>query len=207
MACIVNHLIMSALQNKLPNRLRYCAMSVLLFLFFVCCEVPFEHNASRDFIIRGGEHFATPRLYETFEEDKLAFRATFDESAQYALDDPALQTSKNKLMGFSDCHSAHHANSARFAWQWYNDRLEIFAYCYVDSARVEAFVGTVELNKENLYEITKTGTEYVFFLNGERKAGIPRNSSCEEGLNYMLYPYFGGSLPAPHDVRVQIEML
>lgn len=195
------------MQNILTFTYRHATLFGLLALALTCCEVPLEHKASRDFIIRSGEHYSTPRLYETFIEDKLTFRATFDGSAQYALDDPALQTSKNKLMGFSDCHSAHHANSARFAWQWYNDRLEIFAYCYVDSVRVEEFAGTVELNKENLYEIRATEKEYVFFLNGERKAGISRTSSCEEGLNYMLYPYFGGTLPAPHDVRVQIEML
>ena len=198
---------MSATQNILISRQRYSGLLGLLLPVFMCCEVPFEHTASRDFIIRGGEHYSTPRLYETFSEDDLTFRATFDESARYTLNDPALQTSKNKLMGFSDCHSAHHANSARFAWQWNNERLEIFAYCYVDSVRVEEFVGTVELNEENLYEINATGNEYVFFLNGERKAGIPRTSTCENGLNYMLYPYFGGTLPAPHDVRVQIEIL
>lgn len=194
------------MQNIFTSRSRHTGWAAIVALALTCCALPVEHNASRDFIIRSGEHFSTPRLYETFTADQLAFRATFDASAQYALKDPALQTSKNKLMGFSDCHSVHHANSARFAWQWYNDRLEIFAYCYVDSVRTEEFLGAVELNEENLYEIRATEKEYVFFLNGERKAGIARARTCREGLNYMLYPYFGGTLPAPHDVRVRIEM-
>jgi len=184
----------------------------LLFLMaslMVCsCEMPFEKElATREFLIRTGEHYSTPRLVETFKSDKLAFKATFDESAMYDLDDPALQTSKNKLMGFSDCSSLHHENSARFAWQWYNNKLEIFAYCYVDSVRIEKFIGTVNLHEENLYEIVPTSEEYVFYLNGERKTAVERTAVCDEGVNYMLYPYFGGTLPAPHDVRIGIEMV
>lgn len=179
-----------------------------LLAFSACDDLPFEKDLStRAFLIRTGEHYSTPRLMETFESGKLAFKATFDESAKYQLSDASLQDSKNKLMGFSDCNSLHHENSARFAWQWFNDRLEIYAYCYVDSMRVEKFIGPVDLNEENLYEIAATGTEYVFYLNGEKKAAVTRTAQCNDGLNYMLYPYFGGTLPAPHDVRIAIEMV
>ena len=171
------------------------------------CENPFEKPASREFLIREGDHYASPRLYKTFEENTLTFRATFDESARYDLADPAMQTNKNKLMGFADCNSVHHDNSARFAWQWYNDRLELYAYCYVDSVRIEQFVGTVNLQEENLYEITAKGNEYSFFLNGEKKAVMPRKQGCDAGNKYLLYPYFGGSVPAPHDVRIKIEIV
>lgn len=172
------------------------------------CELPFEKELStRAFVIRTGEHYSTPRLTETFTKEKLTFRATFDESAVYDLADDSMQENKNKLMGFSDCSSPHHENSARFAWQWNNDQLEIFAYCYVDSVRIEEFVGTVALNEENHYEIARTDAEYVFYLNGEKKAAVARATACDGGLNYMLYPYFGGSVPAPHEVRIEIEML
>lgn len=172
------------------------------------CEMPFEKElVTRQFVVRAAEHYSTPRLVETFKSNKLVFNATFDESAMYDFNDPALQTNKNKLMGFSDCGSQHHENSARFAWQWYNDRLEIFAYCYLNGVRTEKFIGTVELHEENRYEIARTSEEYVFYLNGERKAAVERRAVCQEGVNYMLYPYFGGSVPAPHDVRITIEMV
>lgn len=184
---------------------------------FVCCmlvsvmtgceELPFERNASREFIIRSGEHYATPRLYEAFKENKLAFRATFDGSARYQLGDPSLQSNINKLMGFSDCNSNHHKNSARFGWKWNNERVEIFAYCYVDGLRIHESIGTINVDEENLYEIASTEKEYVFFLNGERKIALEKSNVCEDGLRYMLYPYFGGSIPAPHDVHVEIEII
>ncbi len=107
-------------------------------------------------------------------------------------------------MGFSDCNSLHHQNSARFAWQWFNDRLEIYAYCYVNSIRMENFIGTVNLNEENLYEIILTDNEYVFYMNGQRITAIKRGDVCSKGVYYMLYPYFGGSIPAPHNVRIDV---
>ncbi|HEX8038989.1 MAG TPA: hypothetical protein VF490_07545 [Chryseosolibacter sp.] len=188
--------------------MKNCFIPFISILLLASCELPFENaTASRDFVIRAGEHYASPRLYETFNSGRLRFKATFDESAKYEFSDSSLQTSKNKLMGFSDCSSLHHENSARFAWQWLHNRIEIFAYCYVDSMRVEQFIAPVNLNEENLFEIEASGGEYVFYLNGERKVSVARTSTCSEGVNYMLYPYFGGTEPAPHDVNIKIEMV
>ena len=172
------------------------------------CEGPLEEGINtREFVIREGEHYSSPRLLETVNSAHLKFRATFDESARYTLEDPSTQANLNKLMGFSDCGNLHHENSARFAWGWLDNQLKIYAYCYVDSARVHTFVGNVNVNEENLYEIGVADDSYVFYLNGQRKAAIRRKPECQEGIRYMLYPYFGGSVPAPHDVRVKIEVV
>ena len=172
------------------------------------CDLPFdEEPVSRHFLIRQGEHYSTPRLMETMDSRTIKFKATFDESARYTLDDASMQTNKNKLMGFSDCSSLHHENSARFGWQWFNDQLEIYAYCYVDSVRIEEFLQAIDINEENLYEITKTDGQYIFYINGDRKTAISRSHDCKSGVSYVLYPYFGGSVPAPHDVRIKIWMI
>lgn len=110
-------------------------------------------------------------------------------------------------MGFSDCNSMHHENSARFAWQWFNDRLEIYAYCYVNGNRVEQFLGTVDIGKENRYEIQVIENAYVFTLNHQESIKITRSVACSTGVYYMLWPYFGGSLPAPHDMHLSIKMV
>lgn len=174
-----------------------------------CEDLPFEKEpvTVREFVIRAGEHYASPRLMETTKVKKVTFLATFDESARYAFADESQQADINKLMGFSDCATHHHENSARFGWRWFNEQLEIHAYCYVDSVRVHELVGTVDIGDENRYEITATSDAYEFFINGEMKATIARTQTCEEGLNYMLYPYFGGTVSAPHDVRIKIQML
>lgn len=195
---------------SLPNRsMKLFVRIVVAALLSAACDDPFveEEIAVTRFLIRTGEHYASPRLVEQFSAGKLAFKAKFDESAMYDLGDPSLQSNHNKLMGFSDCNSQHHVNSARFAWRWYNNELQIWAYCYVDSARIEEFVATVSLNKEYLYEIAVTPTSYVFYLDEERKVEVPKAQICGEGLSYMLYPYFGGTVPAPRDVRIEIQLL
>jgi hypothetical protein len=166
-----------------------------------------EADFYRHFIMRKGEHYATPRLVETLQSNRLAFMAKFGPSCQYYFDEQGFQDSKNKLLGFSDCNSLHHENSARFGWQWLHDRLEIFAYCYVNGQRVEAFVGVVELEKENRYELRIEGGEYVFQLNDLEPVRIQRGSACNTGVYYMLWPYFGGTLPAPHDVHLSIKII
>lgn len=193
--------------NKRDSVFRIFSLASIALIALASCDVPFEPEASRDFVISEGQHYATPRLYETFHENKLAFRATFDESAKYNLGDASLQSNINKLMGFSDCGAHHHANSARFGWLWDRDQVEIYAYCYVDSVRIHQAIAKVKLNEENLYEIATTESAYVFFINGEKKAAIEKGNVCADGVRYMLYPYFGGSAPAPHDVRVAIEMV
>jgi RimJ/RimL family protein N-acetyltransferase len=121
------------------------------------------------------------------------------------LGDPALQSHKNKLLGFSERNSLHHENSARFAWQWDNDRLEIFAYCYADGVREEQFVGVVNLNEYNRYEIEVGIGQYIFRLNSNEPVYMKRGGTCTMGLYYKLWPYFGGSVPAPHTVHIVVK--
>jgi hypothetical protein len=179
--------------------------SVLLVVLTSMTSCEPEAELIRTFTIRQGEHYSTPRLVETLQSSVFRFEAKFDASAVYYFDDTSMQSNKNKLMGFADCNSLHHENSARFAWQWYNDQLEIYAYCYVNSQRVEKFVGIVALNEFNRYEIELTNNAYIFRLNDEEAVTVERGSTCDRGVYYKLWPYFGGTLAAPHDVHIDVK--
>ena len=179
-------------------------LSLVVSWMLIGCEE--QVDLSRTFVVPTGEHYATPRLVESLQSNTLIFKATFNETAVYNFDNPSFQDSKNKLLGFSDCNSLHHDNSARFAWQWFNEQLEIYAYCYVNGERVERKLGTVGLHKENRYSLMVTAQHYVFQLNDHEPVRIERGSACKKGLYYMLWPYFGGSLPAPHDVSIKIKI-
>jgi hypothetical protein len=181
---------------------------LLAFIILPCCEEAPEDLFTRHFVTEKGEHYSTPRLAEMLQSQRLIFTARFDGTAIYDLGDLALQSNKNKLLGFSDCNSMHHDNSARFAWQWFNERLEIYAYCYVDGNRVEEYIGTVGINEVNRYEIEITADYYVFYINGENIVQIRRSDKvCSKGVYYMLYPYFGGSVPAPHDIQIDLAIV
>jgi hypothetical protein len=178
--------------------------AVLLILSMVCFGCEPEAELSRTFKISKGEHYSVPRIVDVLESNTFQFKAKFNSSAIYQFSDEGFQDSKNKLMGFSDCNSQHHENSARFAWQWYDDQLEIYAYCYVDGKRVEEYVGVVQLNDFNDYQISITADEYIFKLNEKPAVKIKRGHVCDKGVYYLLWPYFGGSIAAPHDVTIDI---
>jgi hypothetical protein len=186
------------------SHLKNLFVLIAAIVLFSSCEE--EADLSRTFVVPQGDHYATPRLVQSLQSNTLSFRATFNETAVYHFDDKGFQDSKNKLLGFSDCNSLHHENSARFAWQWYNDQLEIYAYCYVNGAREEKFIGTVNLHQENRYQLRVTDNSYVFQLNNQEPVSIGRGSTCDKGLYYMLWPYFGGTIPAPHDVSIKVKI-
>lgn len=184
---------------------RLAIFSLLVTMVLASCEP--EADLYRDFYLKEGEHYATPRLVESLQSTRLAFYAKFDNSCRYTFENSGLQDSKNKLLGFSDCNSMHHENSARFTWQWFNNQMEIYAYCYVNGERIEKFIGIVELEKENRYEIELTSDAYLFRLNDQESVSIARSATCDKGLYYMLWPYFGGTLPAPHNMHLSIKMI
>jgi hypothetical protein len=191
----------------MKHSLRQLFMLPIFFIAVVGCEQEPEDLFIRTFTIQKDEHYSTPKLVESLQASRLVFVAEFDNSAIYSLSDPSQQSNKNKLLGFSECNSMHHQNSARFGWQWLNGQLEIFAYCYVDGQRVEKFIGTVPLNTMNRYEIQIKENSYVFSLNEYDAVTIPRtNDRCDRGFYYMLWPYFGGTLPAPHNINIQISI-
>lgn len=180
---------------------------VSMLVLFTSCEAPIADMSTHDFIIRNGERYASPRLFERFESQRLAFTAKFDESAVYVIDNAAMESDKNILMGFTDCSSLYAENSADFTWQWVDAHLEICAHCYANGTPKEEYLGVVPLNQENRYEIAITEGQYVFYINGEEKTAFERLSECDQGGNYILFPYFAEPVPAPHNIRLEIEML
>jgi hypothetical protein len=197
------------MNQLLPDKLLINCLKNLFVLvagMMLCTSCEEEADLSRTFIMQEGEHYASPRLIQSLQSNALSFKATFNETAIYHFDEAGFQDSKNKLLGFSDCNSLHHENSARFAWQWYHDQLEIYAYCYVGGVREEKFIGTVNLNEENHYQLKITDNSYVFQLNNQEPVYMRRGNTCDKGLYYMLWPYFGGTLPAPHDVTIKLKI-
>lgn len=156
------------------------------------------------YVILAGEHHAT-LSFESTALDKLKFRALLDSTAIYSTIDPANQGDINKLYGVADCNSYHHTNSARFGWRWYEEKMEIWAYTYVNGERKSSLVDTVALGTFNEYEISFEDNKYLFRLN-DKEVEMPRH--CEATAEgYRLFPYFGGDETAPHNINIWIEEL
>lgn len=65
-------------------------------------------------------------------------------------------------------------------------------------------LGALNIGETATFSITLLGEDYEFNFKGE-STRIKRGTDCEKGLYYLLYPYFGGNEPAPHQVRIYIK--
>jgi hypothetical protein len=155
-----------------------------------------------EYLIEKGEQRATFG-FDIVSTSTFKFKCKFDKSAQYKTQNPENQADINKLYGFSDCYSSHQENSARFGWRWYQNKLEIHAYCYVNGERVSEFISAIEPEKIYAYEIERTDKSYIFKLGSVIKE-IKRG--CQgQSLGYKLYPFFGGDETAPQKIKILIE--
>lgn len=118
----------------------------------------------------------------------------------------------NKLYGFSEGH--HQKNSARIGWRCTDGvNIELVAYAYVDGVNIRKPMIKVPTETWVLCNIQNQANKYVF------KAISLKNQSVtitiEKGKKtllsrflklfmYRLFPYFGGKIPAPNDMSLQL---
>lgn len=171
-------------------------------ILFSCEEV--VDNITEEYTVKEGKHYSTYAV-EMLQSDVLTFNAYFDETAEYNLESVD-QWDTNKLFGFADCNSHHHEHSARFGWRWLDGKIDIIAYCYVSGERVIEKIGETAPNTKNYYQIKLTDDAYEFTFDDET-VSIQRNKPCDRGVYYLLFPYFGGNNPAPHDINIFIERI
>lgn len=172
-------------------------------MFMACeddSELPFQ-----TYTIPAGAHSGTIKA-AALSSTELVSTVIFDESAIYTTANPENQWDTNKLIGFSDCNSHHHQNSARFGWRWTDNLLEIIAYCYVDGERVIRKIGEVNINEENTYRLRLEKDAYVFQINNQVPYTVKRENDCDKGFYYMLWPYFGGQEVAPHNISIKMRI-
>ena len=188
---------------------RHILILILLTLSSCIFEQGFKHNVT-PFTVEKGDH--------KFKEDKVGIRITkpsfktkgssrifvsFDESTFY---DKGLlgkdSMDINKLYGLSDCYANHLKNSARFGWRPIDSGLmEIFAYVYADGHRIIESMGTVTPYEQAYYQLDVKGDYYDFLFKGHQ-VSIKRVKNCNHGVYYRLFPYFGGNMGAPNQMRI-----
>ena len=185
-------------------------ISILFVVLCLSCDSIYE-NPEVVYLIQAGKHSSNVQGslpsngLRSLKSEALVFTARFDESAVYDLKGND-QDDVNKLFGFSDCNSKHQDNSARCGWS-YNlatKQVDISAYVYVSGKREIIHLGSTEIHESNTYKLSLVGDEFKFeFKNSIER--VARGSSCDVGLYYLLFPYFGGNQKAPHDIRIFIN--
>jgi hypothetical protein len=164
------------------------------------------------YTIQQGAHECDQRSIKSVSGTSMNFTAKFDSTAIY----PAVITDYNhaydvnKLWGFSEGLNNQY-NSARIGWRWLNDQLELFAYVYVkgtllrDPASYDPpFIKAVPIGKEISCSIAVSGGNYVFTVDSV-VVKTPRGTTAGNYSGYQQYPYFGGTLTAPHLINIYIK--
>jgi hypothetical protein len=157
------------------------------------------------YTILQGNNYMQNNTYPTSALSSMHFAVIFDSSCIYTNVDPVNQLDINKLMGFADCNSFHQANSARFGWNWVNDSMRLHAYCYVGGVRQYKELTTVPLNKAQDCWLKVLNDKYIFVVNGKADT-VLRGCTDAVANGYILYPYFGGDEPAPHEIHIKVRL-
>ena len=127
----------------------------------------------------------------------------------------------NKLVGLSFGH--HHINSARFGWRHdaETNMIELLAYIYRDWQRIQEWhenitLGYIHINEEYTVNIEIFNEFYQFTVDKHDvtsplyKPSMYARAFRHPNLlpiGYKLYPYYGGTNTAPHDIHIDMEIL
>lgn len=107
----------------------------------------------------------------------------------------------------------HHKDSVRFGWRCVEDKIEILAYLYVNSARMHQSLLKVRPGSWVYLKISETSHNYEFkaITDGGDSSIAVFNKGEKKGFLklfiYRLYPYFGGKVSAPHSMDIHIKYL
>lgn len=157
------------------------------------------------YTIKKGNHYSDKNNVRKVATDRISFEVTFDSTAIYTSLKENNQADINKLYGLSDCNTSHHTNSARIGWRWYNKRLELLAYTYLNKKWDYKLLGTIPIGVTVPLELRMEDGKYVFTMLDQQVAMPRACGGPAEG--YQLYPYFGGDEVAPHNITIQIKDL
>jgi hypothetical protein len=154
-----------------------------------------------NYLIKKGKHDSGFHVHLTME-NQLTADAILTDSCIYDLNDPQLQSDTNKLFGLSD-NLYHEWDSARIGWRFYENKLEVMGYSRVDGQHYEQHLAFVEPNVSYRYSVKILDGEYQYWINDQCITHL--RTSKYNFVRYWLYPYFGGTSVAPHDILIKLD--
>ena len=154
------------------------------------------------FTLQKGAHYADGiRTSFLLGNTRLVFKAKFYPNCIY--DDPQVPGQINKLFGVS--YGQHHNCSGRIGWRSVENRIEILAYVYVAPQDLQTqHLGWVEVQEWHSFQILRKGKLLSISMDDLPAAEFQVKSPLPFG--YRLSPYFGGKMPAPHEMWIEVEI-
>ncbi len=156
--------------------------------------------------IKSHNHYSGFHIGLTFGK-KVSYVCKFTESCLYDLysnDNYDI----NKLCGFSTTYN-HHYQSGRIGWRCLDGKtIQILTYTYNNHVRSqEVVLGTVLPNEEFECSVEDVESAYIYRFSKSGNTNVVRNPKQPDKVlfKYLLYPYFGGNMSAPHDMEIYVK--
>ena len=162
----------------------------------------------KTYLIQQGRNEIHPRIVNMHPGlVELRFKVKFTSSCYYDFRKNTDNSDINKLYGIS--WKNHHDNSYRIGWNCskHDKTVQLYSYWYNKGRRYFKYLGDVPLEKE--FNVT-----IKFNYHGNNISTRIENYKYEDNIKfdftvlngmymgYYLYPYFGGSSPAPHTMQI-----
>ena len=159
----------------------------------------------KEYIIFKGWHYSIhwPKLYNGNKKEFI-IKVKPNDSWRYNFNNID-QQDINKLWGIGFGNlllGDHHKNSIRLG-SYYNpvsENIQWFDYSYENFIRNYGFITLSNINE--LIEFPFKLKENSFIIGNKE---VPYKYP-EDRTGYYLFPYFGGNNPAPHDVKIKMEV-
>lgn len=201
--CEVVNPICNIKQTPKRNKFLNISMKIILLFgllsFYGCAKAQLDKETV--YTIKKGEYYSDAK--HKVIANKLKYQIKFDQSAVYKIDS-VNQYDINKLFGFNGCYATHDYISARFGWNYVNDSVKIYYYIYDHGKRIYGYLTSVNINEFYTYELIQTTKDYTFKIKDITYVH-KKSTKCLAQFNYHLWPYFGGNIPAPHEVKIYFK--
>lgn len=107
----------------------------------------------------------------------------------------------------------HHKDSVRFGWRCVDgEEIEIMAYAYLDGTRKDKKILNTNTEEWVHLNFRETDKYYIFKAikeGGESSMVKFKKRGTKKGFLgmfiYKLYPYFGGRIPAPYNMTIELK--
>jgi hypothetical protein len=177
---------------------------IILILLASCSK--FEDEMQ--FRIKAGKHYADNRSAVKVNSNRIDFEFYVHPSWRY---EPGHDVGWSKMIGLS--HGIHvffshgispHPNSARIAWRCRNGEIHLAGYYYINHIKHIHEHGKVEYYKWYQGSIEFDHDRYTVTVNGVTSFN---DKYRDTNATWLLFPYFGGELPAQHDTYFYFRFL
>lgn len=183
------------------------AVSLSALLLSSCNEI--EYTETKDGydvyrIFKGGN--GVQRDAQDLNGTILSFDIMFDASAMY--NGTTGYEVLNKALGFSDCGSDEYidANSARFAWRWYNGKLELYSLTVVNNIADTVKLKNISAGQNYRCNIVIVDSTYRYSIDGTLSTVAKRGCFGTDDQRRLMYPYFGNdTIVAPKEIEILIK--